>query len=322
MAINPALLAPGVMAPTWTTNLVRPAGRPYALWAGANNPGAGWTGVGAGWWVPPKSSIGTAASTTRPATTTTPAQTPGTSGTTTTAPATPPRAAPSFDPNTLYADPIYQANVGASQQKTNSTIAGYNKQGTDLLAALGDPNNPANSAAGTTLGGLEHQRPLDILAAQIAANRRGGIDSSSLAQQMGNIATDYAGKETTAIGNYNSAIGNLATLIAGAQQTEGTYEGGQLEDAWTRAVNAAAADTTLGAGAGNTTTTPATTPAGRMAPATIATHQGGSFYNWYVNTYGTKPPAMVSPNSARYVAWQRGTPAAQARQIQYGTVAG
>ena len=57
-----------------------------------------------------------------------------------------------------------------------------------------------------------------------------------------------------------------------------------------------------------------------MLPATIATHVGGPFYDWYKNVYGRPPPAMVSPNAARYVAWTKGLGKAQAAKIPLGTV--
>jgi len=47
-----ALLAPGASYPGY--NLVRPAGKPNALWSGTRSPGKGWVGVGGGWWAPPK----------------------------------------------------------------------------------------------------------------------------------------------------------------------------------------------------------------------------------------------------------------------------
>ena len=57
-----------------------------------------------------------------------------------------------------------------------------------------------------------------------------------------------------------------------------------------------------------------------MLPASIATHVGGPFYTWYKNVYGQAPPAMVSPNAARYVAWTKGLGKAQAAKIPFGSV--
>ena len=244
MAINPALLAPGVKAPTWTTNLVRPAGHPNALWAGANNPGAGWTGVGAGWWVPPKSSIGTTASSTRPATTktTTPAQTPGTSATTTASAISPSAPSP--------LDTQYWQSVGANDQATIDKIVGYQNQQTQ-----------ANIGLQNTQTAYAHQQPLDVLAAQIAANRRGGLWSASLAQQIGNIGSSYLTKNAAAQTTHDNAITNLANLITQAKDAGDQYDLGQYWDAVGRAANAAASDTSLGATPPPAATTPASTPA-------------------------------------------------------------
>ena len=239
MAINPALLAPGVKAPTWTTNLVRPAGRPNALWAGANNPGAGWTGVGAGWWVPPKSSVGTAASTTR---TTTPVQTPGTSATTTAAPA--PAATPPPAPSPL--DARYWQNVTQNDQTTTDKIAGYQNQETQ-----------ADTALSTALAAYAKQQPLDVLAAQIAANRTGGLTSGSMLGKIGNIGYAYTQRGNAALTTRDNAISNLATLIAGAQDAGSAYDTGEYWNAVGRAANAAASDTSLGATAPAGSTTPA-----------------------------------------------------------------
>ena len=238
MAINPALRAPGVKAPTWTTNLVRPAGRPNALWAGANNPGAGWTGVGAGWWVPPKSSVGTAASTTR---TTTPAQTPGTSATTT-APATPPPA-----PSPL--DTQYWQSVGANDQATIDKITGYQNQQTQ-----------ANIGLQNTQTAYAHQQPLDVLAARIAANRTGGLTSGSMLGKIGNIGYAYTQRGNAALTTRDNAISNLANLITQARDAGSAYDTGEYWNAVGRAANAAASDTSLGATA-PAATTPASTPA-------------------------------------------------------------
>lgn len=49
--------------------------------------------------------------------------------------------------------------------------------------------------------------------------------------------------------------------------------------------------------------------------ATITTHPGGTFYTWYQKTFGSPPPAQLSSTNARYVAWTKGVPAAQAKKI-------
>jgi hypothetical protein len=62
------------------------------------------------------------------------------------------------------------------------------------------------------------------------------------------------------------------------------------------------------------------TPAAQ--PDTITTHVGGPFYNWYKKVYGTAPPVTVSIHSERYIAWTKGTAAAIAKKIPYGTLTG
>ena len=54
--------------------------------------------------------------------------------------------------------------------------------------------------------------------------------------------------------------------------------------------------------------------------STVATHPGGPFYVWYVSVYGYAPPATVSTNATRYLAWQQGVSKALAATIPYGTI--
>jgi len=54
--------------------------------------------------------------------------------------------------------------------------------------------------------------------------------------------------------------------------------------------------------------------------STVATHPGGPFYVWYVSVYGYAPPATVSTNATRYLAWQQGVSKALAATIPYGTM--
>lgn len=169
-------------------------------------------------------------------------QSPSYSGTTT---ITPPPATPAAPMSTDPRDATYWSNVYGHTATTGNQIAGYNKQIADLGTALGDPN-AANNPRGTTLGELSYQQPLDVLAAQIAANRTGGLFSTSLAQHLGQIGQDYSGRRNKAISDYGTAVGNLAGLIAAAQTADQEYGGQQLEDAADRAATLAQQNPALG----------------------------------------------------------------------------
>jgi hypothetical protein len=229
-------------------NLVRPPKAPSsALWSGTIKPATGWTGVGGGWWTPPKSSLGKAVSTTRPpaAKPTQLAQQPGTSATTMGSPL----------------DSQYFQNVAANDQSTADKIAGYQSQRTTADVNLQN-----------ALAANAKQQPLDELAARIAANRRGALFSTSLGQQLGNIGSNYLSKNAAAQATHDQAIGNLATLIANAQDAGNQYDTGQYWDAVGRASAAAAADPALGVAAPAPAPAPGRAPAPAPAPTAAATH--------------------------------------------------
>jgi hypothetical protein len=233
-------------------------------------------------------------------------QSPSYSGTTVTAPPPPAPAPPPapVDPR----DSTYWANVNAEAQTIGNRIAGYQHQG-----------DQARGTYDTTLAGYAKQEPLDVLAAQLAAGRTGGLYSTSLGQHLGQIGEGYTTKRGTALTTRDTALSNLADLITAAQDEQNTYNTGQYGEAVGRAATAAANNPALGEPV-STPAAPAATAPGAMAPASITTHVGGPFYHWYQQTYGAAPPLQVSPNSARYRAWQQGKTPAQAKSIPFGKV--
>lgn len=206
------------------------------------------------------------------------------SGTTTTTAAPP----VSTDPR----DATYWANVTAHAKATADTIAGYNAQ-----------RAPIEATYGNTMAGYNRQHPLDLLAAKIAANRTGGLWSTSLDQHLGGIDLGYEQKGKDALATHDTALANLATQIAQAQQGDVEYSGQQLEDAADRAANLAANNPVIG-GVAPPVTSPAAGAVG--AGGTITTHIGGPFYQAYVKAYGHAPPASVSVTSPAYAAWKAG----------------
>ena len=243
-------MAQGILARGATTpiyGLTRPARVPAnAQWAGANQPGPNWAGVGGGWWAPPpapavkpKSSIGTAVATTRqpPKPKAPAAPKPTYSGTTAT---TSPPAAPALptDPR----DATYYQNVGVNAKTTADRIAGYQKQQTDAANAL--PTFDYTNAVAAPQ--LAHQYGVDVLAQQIAAARRGGLFSSSLAQRIGSVGQNYQNKYTAAQTNYQKLADQIASQILGAQDAQSQYESGQYESAAERASQAAQTNPALG----------------------------------------------------------------------------
>lgn len=173
----------------------------------------------------------------RPTTTRTQSQQPGTSGTTV-APAPAPAAPPA--PNPL--DSTYLANIGASQRATADTIAGYNRSiaNADTALTAADYTNPVTAPQ------LYHQHAVDVLAQQIAANRTGGLFSSSLGQHIGNVDQGYQNRYTTARSTHDTTVADLANRIALANDAESQYEAGQLGATVDRASAAAQANPALG----------------------------------------------------------------------------
>ena len=244
-------MAQGILARGATTpiyGLTRPARVPAnAQWAGANQPGPNWAGVGGGWWAPPpapavkpKSSIGTAVATTRqpPKPKAPAAPKPTYSGTTAT---TSPPAAPAT-PAASPLDATYFQNVSASQKTLADKLAGYQKQ--QEASAIALPTFDYTNAVAAPQ--LAHQYGVDVLAQQIAAARRGGLFSSSLAQRIGSVGQTYQNKYTTAVNKNQALVDQLTTQALAAQNAEQQYESGQYESAAERASQAAQTNPALG----------------------------------------------------------------------------
>jgi cell division septation protein DedD len=47
----------------------------------------------------------------------------------------------------------------------------------------------------------------------------------------------------------------------------------------------------------------------KVSPASVSTHQGGAFYNYYVKVTGHAPPASVQTSNFIYQAWKSGVKA-------------
>jgi hypothetical protein len=194
------------------------------LWAGASRPGANWTGVGGGWWMPPAGYKPPAPPAPKPAPAPAGAQpqNPSYSGTTVTAPTSP-------------LDSTYQASVDTNAAQTANKIAQLN-----LQQSQGGVNLQQQ------LAGYAHQQPLDELAARVAANRRGALYSTGLGQQIGNIGYGYTAKRTAAQDAYQQLADSIAQQIAGAQSGQQAYQAAQYADAVQRASQAAQANPALG----------------------------------------------------------------------------
>lgn len=177
-------------------------------------------------------------------------QTPGTSGTTVTnpSPAAPPAAPPlSTDPR----DWIYKQNVEGHTAGVNKQIAGWQKQQTDAANLL--PTFDYHNSYTLPTGGfggpaaeLAQKHAADVLAQQIAANRRGALYSTGLAQAIGGVDQTYQDKYKTAVTSYGNLAARIAELTTGAQTGDIEYGGGQLADAAGRAATAAANNPALG----------------------------------------------------------------------------
>ena len=293
-----SLLAPGVKAPSYA--LVRPkTAAANSLWAGTTSPGAGWVGTGGGWYTPPRSITATAIAQ-HPAWATPTAQpqqggtlAPGTSGTTTTAPpAAPPALAP---PAASPLDSTYFANVNANAAAVGNQIAGWNKQieadklSLQPLDYKDYSYTPATGGFAGVAGETAQKHAADILAARIAAQRRGDLGSTSLAQSLGAVDQGYQDRYTTAANSVQSAIDALTNQIGAAQTGQIQYEGGQRSDATDRAATLAQNDPSLGL-----PTTPLTNDqylirGGHAAPSFVLTPPRGAPSNakWSGNV---KPP--------------------------------
>jgi hypothetical protein len=136
-------------------------------------------------------------------------------------------------PNPL--DSTYFQNVGANDAATGTKIAGLQHQQANL-----------NTDLGTTLAGYAHQQPLDTLAAQIAANRTGGLSSDSLLQHLGNIGYTYTQNRNAAQSRRDTAFGSLADQIAAAGDAGRIYDTGQYGEAVGRASTAAQNNPAIG----------------------------------------------------------------------------
>jgi hypothetical protein len=213
-----SLLAPGAKLPSY--GLVRPKNQPTALWggkAGATLGAQGWKGVGGGWWTPPagyKAPV---------------APKPTYSGTTATTPPTPTVQSPS------PFDSTYFTNVTSNAAKIAAQIAGYQRQ-----------QAQAGTNYDVAMQGFATQQPRDELAARIAANRRGGIDSSALGSQLGQIGVGYNAKRANALSTKTAALQSLADQISQAQAGQDVYNAGQYEQAVERASTAAQKNPALG----------------------------------------------------------------------------
>jgi hypothetical protein len=254
-----SLLAPGVKAPSYA--LVRPKSAPAsALWAGANSPGANWSGVGGGWWAPPPSykpptinpggviqrtpapvsggNPGSAVANLGATLANTPTKsTPSPTNPTTYSATT---ATPAATPSPI--DATYLQNVGANQATTANSIAALNRQQQNAAAQAAQSNytDAVNNPE------LAHQYGTDLLAQEIAAQRRGALYSTGLAQGLTGVTQGYQDKYTAAQNAYQTLADQIAVQIAQANAGESQYEGGQLEDAVNRASALAQANPALG----------------------------------------------------------------------------
>jgi hypothetical protein len=139
-------------------------------------------------------------------------------------------------------DATYVQNVANSQAATGNKIAGYNKQ----LADAGVVRDQSNYLDPVNNPELAHQYALDQLAQRVAANRRGALYSTGLAQGLTGVTQGYQDKYVNAQNAYQTLADQIANEIFQAQQGESQYEGGQLEDAVNRASQLAQANPALG----------------------------------------------------------------------------
>jgi hypothetical protein len=152
-----------------------------------------------------------------------------------------PKQSPTYSGTTVQSPPFspldstYFQNVDANAASTANKIAGYQHQQAD-----------ADTNLQSTLAGYARQQPLDVLAAQIAANRTGGLLSTSLGQHLGNIDYGYTQNRAAAQATHDQAITNLADQIAAAQSDQGLYNAGQYQDAVTRASQLAQSNPAIG----------------------------------------------------------------------------
>ena len=235
---------------------------------GPTSPGAGWRGIGGGWWAPPKpgapaTSIISQALAGHPNWSgATPANAPAAPATpppflpgappigstinyplanvaagkpaVPTAPATPapapaPTPAAPAAPQAPPLDSTYYQNVADNWARIGTSIGALNLQGTQDQTALQ-----------TALAALAYQQPRDQLAAEQAANRGGGLYSSVENLNQANLAHAYATKNIAANTTYTNAIDRLAGQIAGLNQGGTQYEHEQQTASGQRAVTAAA----------------------------------------------------------------------------------
>jgi len=324
----------------------RPANIPTnSRWFGPVNPGAGWQGVGAGWWAPTTSqaartpiTVTTTTSTPRPTVnpggamgrvgnrpgayrpTGPPAATPSApSPTPATPPGTPMPTQQTFDPMT---DPTYASIYGAEHTTVGGAIAKLVRQavaGQQAADALDYTQDVPLSHQ------TFHQYGLDRLAAMIAANRRAPSVTSSASGDAwygsgGAIANQYGKNYTTAetnagqfeadtgVDRYGNIITTPGSTLAAPGTTIGNLQTGEQQ------YDVGPAQDALGraiaawqANPANQTPAPGA-PTGGGGGGTITTHQGGPFYTAYVKAYGHAPPSTVSVTSPAYAAWKAGKP--------------
>jgi hypothetical protein len=178
-------------------------------------------------------------------------------------------------------DSVYFQNVAAYGRQAADRIAGYQQQqqtAANALPTFDYTSAPENLATGAFAGpgqALAQQHAAQVLAAQIAANRRGALSSTSLAQQLGGIDQSYQGRYATAQSNYQNLANRIATQIAAANDAQQVYNADQYRLAVERASALAQKSPALGQ-----PTAPLTAPA-RVPPKGAP---AGSRFS------GTRPP--------------------------------
>ena len=157
-----------------------------------------------------------------------------------------------------------------SASKGNSTSAG----GTGTVAAPDTSGSDYATMAGQEQGdvaALQSQEQSDVA----------GLTSDVGAVQTG--LSNLTGQEQTDLGGVTSQVSGLAGQIQSMADLQSTLQGQVASIAvGTRTVS----------------------------PATVATHKGGPFYNYYVRVTGKAPPRNISTGNFVYEAWKAGVSSA------------
>lgn len=136
-----------------------------------------------------------------------------------------------------------------------------------------------------------------------AAPDTSGSDFASLAGQEQSDVAGLQDQNSQLLGQEQSDVANLQGAISGLTAQEQsdvsglTGQVGSLSSAIEGTPDMSAEVAALAAGVQQLN---------RAQTATVQTHRGGAFYNYYVKVTGHAPPARVQMSSLVYQAWKQG----------------